>query len=63
MVNHNGKQYIKIYLKDYIYIWTTELLCYTAEINKRVKIVEYYHQRYGRIKTLKISPVHVTKRE
>ena len=30
MINHNGKEYLK---KEYIYIYITDLLCCTAEIN------------------------------
>ena len=29
MINHNGKEYEK----EYVYVYVTELLCFTAEIN------------------------------
>ena len=33
MINHNGKEKFKVYIYTHTYIYITESLCYTAEIN------------------------------
>ena len=57
VIYHNGKEKFKVYIYTHTYIYITESLCYTAEINTVFEI------SYSSTKVLKIRKMRAQSRK